>query len=658
MAIAKMKKLRLMVVRSQKDALLDELQKLNCVQVFEPDQEEFSEPSLTASVKKEDADLAQYKTQEATVARAVGVLKRYAPEKGGLLKPNKLISQAEFLNDEHLDDGIQTAATINADEDRIKRIAAEESRQNSLIDALTPWKDFDVPIECTGTERTNLITGNIPVKVDFAEVSAKINQVTDEAELFKIGEDKYATYVALVCMKEYTDEIQEILRSAGFTASTISDLNGTPSENIKSCEKELQTLAAEKEKLTQLLAAEGAKRDELQLTQDRLTTKISRAESESKIYGTDSTVIMEGWLIEDKEPEFLSVVKNYDCAYELEEPKEEEYPDVPVKLKNNNFSTAGNMITDMYALPQYGSVDPNPRIAPFFILFYGLMLCDMGYGLLMIIAGLLVMKKQRPSQERGMYSVSRLMLYAGISTFFFGLLTGSFFSDAPYQIVHMLNPNSTWQGLPALFSPLKDSVYILIGAMVLGLIQLNVGMAVSFKKKAKRGQILDAVLYEGALWIILIGAALVLLPKAVSSMPAAAVKVGTIILIVGVVMLVYGTVKDAKGFGKVTGIFGLAYNEVTGWFGDLLSYSRIMALMLAGSVIGQVFNTIGAITGNIFLFLIIFLIGHTLNFGLNLLGCYVHDLRLQCLEYFGKFYEDGGKKFRPLGINTKYYDVT
>ena len=658
MAIAKMKKLRLMVVRSQKDALLDELQKLNCVQVFEPDQEEFSEPSLTASVKKEDADLAQYKTQEAAVARAVGVLKKYAPEKGGLLKPNKKISQAEFLNDEHLDDGIQTAATINSDEDRMKRIAAEESRQNSLIDALTPWKDFDVPIECTGTERTSLITGNIPVKVDFAEVSAKINQVTDEAELFKVGEDKYATYVALVCMKEYTDEIQEILRGAGFTASTISDLTGTPSENIKSCEQELQALAAEKEKLTQLLAAEGAKREELQLTQDRLTTKISRAESESRIYGTDSTVIMEGWLIEDKEPEFLSVVKNYDCAYELEEPKEEEYPDVPVKLNNNNFSTAGNMITDMYALPQYGSVDPNPRIAPFFILFYGLMLCDMGYGLLMIIAGLLVMKKQQPSKERGMYSVSRLMLYAGISTFFFGLLTGSFFSDAPYQIVHMLNPNSTWQGLPALFSPLKDSVYILIGAMVLGLIQLNVGMAVSFKKKAKRGQILDAVLYEGALWIILIGAALVLLPKAVSSMPTAAVKVGMIILIVGVLMLVYGTVKDAKGLGKVTGIFGLAYNEVTGWFGDLLSYSRIMALMLAGSVIGQVFNTIGAITGNIFLFLIIFLIGHTLNFGLNLLGCYVHDLRLQCLEYFGKFYEDGGKKFRPLGINTKYYDVT
>ena len=96
---------------------------------------------------------------------------------------------------------------------------------------------------------------------------------------------------------------------------------------------------------------------------------------------------------------------------------------------------------------------------------------------------------------------------------------------------------------------------------------------------------------------------------------------------------------------------------MTGYFGDILSYSRLMALMLAGSVIAQVFNTLGAIPGNVIIFLIISLVGNTLNFALNLLGCYVHDLRLQCLEYFGKFYQDGGKPFRPLSWNTKYYDI-
>ena len=138
-----------------------------------------------------------------------------------------------------------------------------------------------------------------------------------------------------------------------------------------------------------------------------------------------------------------------------------------------------------------------------------------------------------------------------------------------------------------------------------------------------------------------------------------AVKVaGTVILIIGVLALFYGGTRGKKGIGKVTAIFGLIYNELTGWFGDLLSYSRIMALMLAGAVIAQVFNTIGAMFGNVILFIIVFIIGHALNFGLNLLGCYVHDLRLQCLEYFGKFYTDGGKAFKPLKINSKYFEIS
>ena len=133
--------------------------------------------------------------------------------------------------------------------------------------------------------------------------------------------------------------------------------------------------------------------------------------------------------------------------------------------------------------------------------------------------------------------------------------------------------------------------------------------------------------------------------------------VTNLVLILGGVMVLVGSGWNAKGFGKVTAVFGSLYNHVTGYFGDILSYSRLMALMLAGSVIAQVFNTLGAIPGNIVLFFIISLLGNALNFALNLLGCFVHDLRLQCLEYFGKFYKDGGKPFRPLEIKTKFVDI-
>ena len=156
---------------------------------------------------------------------------------------------------------------------------------------------------------------------------------------------------------------------------------------------------------------------------------------------------------------------------------------------------------------------------------------------------------------------------------------------------------------------------------------------------------MDAVWEELTWWIVFAGIGLM------------AAGVTSIILYVGIAMVILGPVLTNRGFGRITGIFGSLYNHITGYFGDILSYSRLMALMLAGSVIAQVFNTLGAIPGNIVVFLVISMAGNALNFALNLLGCYVHDLRLQCLEFFGKFYQDGGQPFRPLDNSTQYFDV-
>jgi len=185
----------------------------------------------------------------------------------------------------------------------------------------------------------------------------------------------------------------------------------------------------------------------------------------------------------------------------------------------------------------------------------------------------------------------------------------------------------------------------LIGAMALGFVQIVTGMAISFVEKLKKGEIMDAIWEELTWWVVFAGIACM------------ALGVTNIVLYVGIGMVVVGSGWSAKGFGKVTAIFGSVYNHVTGYFGDILSYSRLMTLMLAGSVIASVFNTLGAIPGNVVIFLIVSMLGNGLNFALNLLSCYVHDLRLQCLEYFGKFYKDGGRPFKPLAINTKYVDI-
>lgn len=645
MAIEKMKKLRLMAIRSQKEALMRDMMLLGCVEVTEPEQE-MAEPEIAPMVKRESSDLTRYRAQHASLTHAVELLSKYAPVKTPLLSAKPEIDSSVFLDAATLEDTLSAAADIEAAEERIKRIGAEESRQRGITESLTPWRELDMPLECTGTSLTAAITGMLPAAASFADAQAAVAAVTEEAELFSVSADKDQQYVLLICFKGDQARIQEALRPYAFSLSTVTGMTGTAKENIASAEKTINELSGERESLAARIAAMADKRNEIKLCADRVSTRINSAEAEDKLYGMDSAIVLEGWMLADKEPELSALFDRYDCAWETEDPEPDEYPKVPVKLRNDKFSNALNVVTNMYSLPAYNGVDPNPLMAPFYVLFYGLMLSDMGYGAILVIVALLVLKKVRP--KAGGLSFTQLMLYCGISAFIGGALTGSFFGDAAYQFVHMLNPSSTWAGLPALFSPLNDSLYVMIGAMGLGVIQLNVGLMVNFAKKWRRGEKLDAILYEGALWVILAGIILTVLKSGA----------GKPVLIVGVLSLFYGATRGAKGFGgKALAVVACVYNEVTGWFGDILSYSRIMALMLAGCVIAQVFNTIGAITGNIFLFILIFLFGHTLNFLLNLLSCFVHDLRLQCLEYFKKFYEDGGKPFNPLRINAKYYDI-
>ena len=647
MAILKMKKLRLMAVRSRKDELLRELIRHGCVE-FSELEDQIQGSDVESILSRESSDVATLKSQLTSLNHAIALLDTYAPKKGKLLSAKPELEDLAFLDDTGLSGALKFAGAIEGYDARIKRISAEESRQRGIIDSLQPWLGLDLPLNTEGTERCGVLMGTIPVKMELADVQSALSQVDEESELFQVNEDKRDRYVLLVAMKETIPAMQECLRSFGFSASALGSMKGTARECLSAAEEALKELASEKEACAQSIVAEAVRRDELKLAADRVSTKIALAEADEKLYGTASTVVMEGWIPEEKEQELIKVFDDFGCAYETLTPTVEEYPEVPVKLKNNKVTNGLNMVTEMYSLPAYGSLDPNPLMAPFFILFYGLMMADMGYGLLMVIAALVAMKKIKP--RKGSLSFCQLLLWGGISTFVCGALTGGFFGDALVKIGQILGKPQGWGELPALFSPMTDSMMVLIGAMVLGLVHLNTGMVINFVKKTKRGQLADAIWEEGALWVTLVGIVLF------------ALKIGNVagipvVLVIGLLMVFYGGSRSAKGLGKLLSIFTTLYNTATGWFGDILSYSRIMALMLAGSVIATVFNTIGAIANSFWLFIPVFLIGHALNFALNLLGCYVHDLRLQCLEYFGKFYEDGGRPFKPLEVTTKYYNV-
>ena len=652
MAIVKMKHLRLMIVREQKNELLRKLIRLGCVQ-FREIRNTGEDPALPDVVSGMSTPLTALRSKHATLCSAIELIDRYVPEKTPLLSPKTEISPDILLDDSGIETALGRAADVIAADDRAKRISAEESRQRSQIEALQPWSAMDLRLEKPFTERSQVLLGTVPLKIQLDRINEALAEEADEFEAVEISTDRARRYLAVICLKEQVAAAQECLRAFTFNPVNFSELKGTPKDCINLAKAELNTLGKQKAECFDVISAVSEFRKELQLAADKVDARVAMAEAEENLLATENVVLVDGWVPAESEAKLETVLSTFDCAWETEEPVEAEYPEVPVRLKNNFFTNGLNMVTNMYSLPQYGTVDPNPLMAPFFILFFGLMMADMGYGLIMIAAAIVAMAKMKPKENT--LSFVQLLLWGGIATFIMGALTGSFFSDIPYQIEHILHPDSTWEGLPYLFSPVKNSEMVLYGSMILGLLHLNAGMIVNFVQKKRAGHLADAIWEEGSLWVLLVGGVLAVLKIGnVAGIP--------VVLIIGVVMLLFGAGRNAKGFGKVTAAFGCIYNTATGWFGDVLSYSRIMALMLAGGVVGQVFNTVAVMPAqsgginviSVIAFVLIFLLGHAMNFGLNLMGCYVHDLRLQCLEFFGKFYSDGGRPFTPLKFGGKY----
>ena len=642
MAILKMKKLRICGVSEEQTQLIRQLQLLGSVEIGAPcalTDTQGVQVFCAGDGKSADALLRT----SARLTSALETLKHYETKKGGLFaaRPEKTIG--ELFSDEAYAAALDTAQAVLDAQDARSRLAAEKSRLTAVRESFVPWQQLPLPLETLGTQHTRILLGTVPAQTDLEALRAKVFEAADEVQLEQISADQQSLYLLVFVHKCAAEAVGAALREAGFALTTFDGVQGTAAENIRRTDEAIAACEQQDaEKLAELTAL-AEQKSALQLAFDRCTQEISKAQAAERLVHSEKTFCLGGWVPCEDVGKLEALLSGFCCAWELTDPAPEEYPDVPVKLKNNKLTWPLNMVTEMYSLPAYDGVDPNPLMAPFFILFYGIMMADMGYGLLMILASIIITKKSRPKGTSG--QMFGLMFSCGISTFLMGALTGGFFGDFLPQLVGIIDPDTTFKALPSLFTPLDDTITILIGAMALGFVQIVTGMAISFVEKIKKGQIMDAIWEELTWWIVFAGIACM------------ALGVTNIVLYVGLAMVVVGSGWSAKGFGKVTAIFGSVYNHVTGYFGDILSYSRLMTLMLAGSVIASVFNTLGAIPGNVVFFLLVSVAGNGLNFALNLLSCYVHDLRLQCLEYFGKFYQDGGKPFEPLAINTKYVDI-
>ena len=640
MAIVTMKRLRLMGLESEREALLKALQDMGCVEVSGVGAAEDAGRSAFAPPDGRGLAAAQERAREYRAALAV--LDQFAPEKTGLFRRRAAVAREVFFSAEDERRAHAAADELNEWQRRLNEIENECAKETALRASLLPWLSLDAPLEGTGGALHTLL-GTVSAAVTDDALDALAESLDGLLVWRQASADRTQRALFIVYHESVRESAQGALRELGFSTASFRALHGTAKENDALAAQRLGALDRERQEIAARIAACADVRALLLRASDRAAIDLRREEAKMCLVETDRAFLLEGWLPAARCGALEEALESFSCAFELRDPAEDEYPQVPVQLKNNRLTRPLNVVTEMYSLPAYGTLDPNPLMAPFFVLFYGIMMADMGYGLLMMLASAVIGKKYRPKGTSG--ELFSLLGLCGASTFVMGALTGGFFGDFLTQLAALIRPGTVF-ALPKLIDPMDDILAILIGSLALGLVQIVAGMAISLVEKCRRRRFLDALFEEVTWWIVFAGIAL------------AAVGKGTAVLYFGCALVLLGPIVQGKGWGKLTGIFASVYNHVTGYFGDVLSYSRLMALMLAGSVIAQVFNTLAAMPGNVAVFVVISMLGNALNFGLNLLGCYVHDLRLQCLEFFNKFYVDGGKPFRPMTLETEYVDLT
>ena len=531
-------------------------------------------------------------------------------------------------------------------------VTAPDCRLAAPRAALVPWTPLALPLEQAETRAAKLTYLTFPAAADPSALRQALEQAASMAELFQAGGDKELLYFLLVCHKEEQQQAIEALKP--FSASTVSfkDFTGTPAENIAAIDGQLEEIARERASLEEEIASFADQRKSLQVTMDRMTQEVAKAAVQEKLLTDGTVVFLEGWAACNQMDELKQELSKFTCAYDLADPAEEETP--PTLLDNPPWMKCINMVTEMYSLPAYkGGIDPNPLIFPFYIFFFGFMFADVAYGIIIFAVSLAITKIYHPKKTMGY--MFQLGQYLGISAAICGVFTGGFFGNVLEVIYDTFLPGAVMPGWMETFcsgiafSPVSDPMMALIVAICIGIVHLITGQIIHIYMGFRDGEGVDALLDVVPWWIVFAGIALL------------ALGMGPVVLIVGVLSLVCTQGRHNKGFiGKLFGGVASLY-DITSWLSDVLSYARLMALMLASGVIAQVFNTLGSLGGRtvvgVLLFVVVFLIGHVFNIGVNLIGTYVHAARLQYLEYFGKFYKEGGIPFRPLKYDTKYVDI-
>ena len=615
---------------------------------------------------------AGFERAAAAADQALDVLERYVPEKKSVfaaLEGKLLIGRGQALEiEENRREILRTAKKIcGLDREHAEKLA-EAVRIRNSIEGLAPWMSLDVPLKDSATKRTVLFPGTMPGGTTLDSICEVIAEKAPDAagaDIRIISSEQSMVYLAVVCLKEDAAAVEDALRSAGF-ARPAQTWEKTPAEEREELEQQEKTCAAETAEIEEQIRELSEHRTEIKIAADYYRVRADKYEVLGELPQSERTFVISGYIPQCEAGHVESwLSERYDCAVDIEDLKEDEEP--PVILKNNPFSMNMEGVVESYGLPHKGEFDPTTIMSFFYVFFFGMMLSDAAYGAIVAIVCFIALKKF-PRMSAGMHKSLKLFMFCGISTIVWGVLFGGYFGDV-VDVVSSVFFGKEVSVPPLWFAPLNDPMKLLVFSMLFGVIHLFVGLGIKGYMELKDGKILD-FFCDVVLWyVFLMGLILMLLPseifRSISQMeisfPPFMNTLAKALAIVGAVGLLLMSGRDNKNPVLRLALGAYDIYNITGWLSDVLSYSRLLALGLATGVIASVVNQMGSMMGKsvfgVLLFIVVFIVGHAMNLAINLLGAYVHTNRLQFVEFFGKFYEGGGKPFEPFESDTKYVDI-
>ncbi len=678
MAIVDMKKLTLVAYGKDKHALLKTLEKTGVVEVQRSEliENTFNKENLdrrdeitsamlrlqfvfdflktesrtAVLIKKSEAKAEKHKTPVAPE----DVL-NVTPKKKKLINPTPRIGFEKFYEIEGREDEIMSKVSrLEEISRRYADIKAETNKLRATIDGLSVYSDVAVRMSAfCDTAHTSVVLGVI----DSSKTSV-LEKIRSEYPVYieTMGGGKMLP-VAVVALKSDADKVFEALNEADFV-KTSYNFDVTASEKIAELEQDIKTLNREKQSLLEeSLSFEDDIPDFKQLY-DYYTVENARLVASDGLALTKTSFVLEGWFPKDEEERVVGAIKNTTDAVVIETRDPVAGDSVPTLTKNNKIVAPYENITNMYSPPSYRDVDPNPVVAFFYFLIFGIMMGDAVYGLILMLGGFLGYFLLKPPPGKG--RIFLIIGMGGLSTFIWGVVFGGWLA---FDVSGTFLEKLIW------FKPIDETnpntaLYMLGLSLAVGVVQINVSLAMKGYLLVKRDKDVIGLFNEVISWFsILIGIILLALNMLLKLADGFKIA-GIVFMVVGVLLILVLGGRGKKGIKKIFGGFSQLYGGVN-FFSDILSYSRLFGLGLSTAVIGMVVNEICKVIINILTFngisvlgvivaIPIFAVGHVFNIAINTLGTYIHDARLQFIEFFGRFFEGGGHVFKPLGSNTKY----